>query len=84
MTEKKFIINMSEPMEVRPIALAVQLAGKFDSTIYIQADTKKVNAKSIMGMMSLAMNNGDEATVIADGADEEDACASIADFFTGK
>lgn len=84
MTEQKIIVSMSEPMEARPIALAVQQAGKFDSSIYIQADTKKVNAKSIMGMMSLALNNGDEITVIADGADEDAACDEIANFFTGK
>ena len=60
-------------MEARPVAVLVQVASQYDSTVYLQVGTKKVNAKSIMGMMSLGLDAGEKVTVIVDGADEQDA-----------
>ena len=56
----------------------------FDSEIYIEAEGKKVNAKSIMGMMSLGLNMGEEVTVIANGKDEADAVANLEDYISGN
>ena len=64
-------------MESRPAALFVQVASKFNSRIYIMLDNKKVNAKSIMGMMSLGMVEGEEVSVTAEGDDEEEAIAEL-------
>ena len=50
------------------------------SKVYIQVDNKKINAKSIMGMMSLALQEGDEVTVVAEGEDEEKAAEGIKTF----
>ena len=64
----------------RPIALLVQEASQYASKVYIQVDNKKINAKSIMGMMSLALQEGDEVTVVAEGEDEEKAAEGIKTF----
>ena len=56
-----------------PVPLLVQTAGRFDSKIYIEYGTKHINAKSIMGMMSLVIKDGDEITITAEGPDEDEA-----------
>lgn len=74
---------MESGLEARPIALLVQEAGKFDSRIYIEIGSRKVNAKSIMGMMSLGMTDGDEVEVSAEGDDEEAALSGVCNFLVG-
>ena len=70
-------INISTGVEARPVAVFVQVASQFDSSIYVEVGTKKVNAKSIMGMMTLGLDVGESVVVSADGADEEKAIAEI-------
>ena len=72
---------MTDSMESTPIAHLVQLANQFSSSIYFEMDTKKVNAKSIMGMMSLNLIGGEEITVVTDGEDEQKAAEGIKTFF---
>ncbi len=76
MIRKAVTINC-EGLEARPIAMLVQKASQFASTVHIEVGTKKVNAKSIMGMMSLSVCGGDEIVVVTNGADEEDAANEI-------
>ena len=66
-----------EGLEARPIAMLVQKASQFSSKVHIEVGTKKVNAKSIMGMMSLSVRSGDEVVVITDGTDEIEAAQEI-------
>ena len=73
MIETPVIVGHQDGIEGRPIALQVQEASQYASKVYIQVDNKKINAKSIMGMMSLALQEGDEVTVVAEGEDEEKA-----------
>ncbi len=80
--KKNVTIKMRESMEATPIAHLVQLANQFQSRVYIEMDTKKVNAKSIMGMMSLVLTRGTEVTIDAQGDDEEKAVVAIEDFLT--
>ncbi|MDD6551894.1 MAG: HPr family phosphocarrier protein [Candidatus Weimeria sp.] len=80
--KKNVTIKMRESMEATPIAHLVQLANQFQSQVYIEMDTKKVNAKSIMGMMSLVLTRGTEVTIDAQGDDEEKAVVAIEDFLT--
>lgn len=77
MIQKKMTINSSTGLEARPVAVFVQVASQFDSSIYVEVGTKKVNAKSIMGMMTLGLDVGESVVVSADGADEEKAIAEI-------
>ena len=84
MTKKNILVKLQGGLEARPVALLVQEASKYDSTIYIQSGEKKVNAKSIMGMMSLGLDEGDELVVSADGVDEEVAVDNIEKFLSGQ
>ncbi|MBQ1394094.1 MAG: HPr family phosphocarrier protein [Lachnospiraceae bacterium] len=84
MITKKMTIKIPTGLEARPVAVLVQVASRYDSSIYIECEDKKVNAKSIMGMMSLGIAAGEEVTVIADGADEQDAINEIEKFLNDK
>ena len=77
MVEKVMQIQLPTGLEARPVAVLVQVASKQDCTVYIEAEGRKVNAKSIMGMMSLGLDSGEKVTVIADGADEQQAVEDI-------
>ena len=83
MKKKTITIAMGDDQE-RPIAMLVQVASQFSSEIHIESGTKFVNAKSIMGMMTLSVVNGEELTVVADGSDESDAIDSMENYLTGK
>lgn len=84
MTTKNIQIKLENGLEARPVALLVQEASKYESTIYIQSGEKKVNAKSIMGMMSLGLDNGEELAVSAEGSDEQIAVDNIERFLSGQ
>ena len=84
MITKSIEIKLPGGLEARPVAELVQLASRFDSTVHIEAQSKKVNAKSIMGMMTLSLSSGEEVTVIADGEDEADAVAGMESFLIGN
>ena len=84
MIEKSMKIQLTSGLEARPVAVLVQKASQHDSSVYIQSGDKKVKAKSIMGMMSLSLNMGEEVTVIADGSDEEAAVNSIEKYLSGQ
>lgn len=77
MTKRTVTIELASGLEARPIAMLVQLASSYESKIYVQSDNKKVNAKSIMGMMTLDLPVGEQVIVTADGADEEKAISDI-------
>ena len=57
---------------------------QYGSEIYVESDNKKVNAKSIMGMMTLGLYSGETVTVSANGEDEEEALANIEKFLSSK
>ncbi|MCM1025919.1 MAG: HPr family phosphocarrier protein [Roseburia sp.] len=84
MTKRNIQISLESGLEARPVALLVQEASKYESRIYIQSGEKRVNAKSIMGMMSLGLDNGEELEVSADGTDEISAVEGIEHFLGGK
>ena len=80
MIKKPITINLSTGLEARPVAQLVQVASQFNSEIYVEIGKKRVNAKSIMGMMSLTLLPGEEITVVANGTDEKEAAAGIERF----
>lgn len=84
MIEKSIKIEMTGGLDARPVAMLVQVASKHESKVYIMAEGKKVNAKSIMGMMSLALSQGEMVTVSAEGNDEQAAIENIGDYLSGK
>lgn len=80
MQKKTMKVQLKDGLAARPVAVLVQVASQHESSIYIESGNKKVNAKSIMGMMTLGLETGAEITVIADGKDEAEALSSIEDF----
>lgn len=83
MTQRAIEIKLQNGLEARPVAVLVQVASKYDSTIYIEVEGKRINAKSIMGMMSLGLNSGEQVVVSADGSDEAAAVEDIEKFLSG-
>ena len=77
MISKEITIRLENGLEARPVAMLVQVASKFDSSVYLEAGEKKVNAKSIMGMMTLGLDTGEKVMVTANGADEAEAIQNI-------
>ncbi|MCI9336384.1 MAG: HPr family phosphocarrier protein [Lachnospiraceae bacterium] len=84
MKRKSVSINLEGEQMARNIAMLVQRASKYESSIYIQSGDKRVNAKSIMGMMTLGMDLSENLEVSAEGADEETALEGITGFLTGE
>ena len=74
-------VKVETSLEVRPAALFVQAASKFGSNILVKIDNKTVNAKSIMGMISLGILDGQTVTIVADGPDEQQALSELCGFF---
>lgn len=82
MFEKSLKVNAG--LEARSVALFVQTASKFKSKLQIQVGEKKVNAKSIMGVISLGINDGEEVKVSADGEDEKEAVDELISFLQSE
>ena len=80
MVKKMVMIEGQEGLEARPAAMLVQVASQYESKIYLECGPKRVNAKRIMGMMTLALSSGDNVTVEAEGSDEEQAAKAIVDY----
>ena len=77
MVKKLITVELASGLEARPAAMLVQVASQYESAIYLEAEAKRVNAKSIMGMMTLGLSAGEKIVVTANGVDEEDAIQNI-------
>ena len=84
MSKKSIVVTKVCEGHDNPIAELVQVACKFDSEITLESDNRKINAKSIMGMMSMPLNQGESVTVIAEGTDEQAAVDAIGSYLNGK
>ena len=82
MTKREITIRLDSGLETRPVALLVQMASQFQSDVYVESDTRRVNAKSIMGRMTLGLDSGSEVTISANGEDEKEAVDKIAAYLT--
>lgn len=83
MKKTSISISLEDEQMARHIALLVQKASKYESAVYIQSGERKVNAKSIMGMMTLGMDISENLEISADGADEDAAIEGIISFVRG-
>ena len=81
---KEMVVQIAGGLEARPIAVLVQVASQYESSIYLEAAGKRVNAKSIMGMMTMALKAGEKLIVEANGADEEAAIEGIEKYISGQ
>ena len=81
MIEMPVVVRQEKGLDGRPIALLVQEASQYASKVYIKVEDKSINAKSIMGIMSLSLSEGEEVTIFTEGEDEEKAAEGIKTFF---
>lgn len=79
MAEKIVTVNLRSGLHARPAALFVQQANKFTSDVFVEKSGKSVNAKSIMGIMSLAISKGTEITIRAEGSDADRAVETLSE-----
>ena len=84
MMRKPIKIQIPSGLEARPVALLVQVASQYESQIHVEVEGKRVNAKSIMGMMTLGLDMGEEITLSANGEDEAEAMASMEEYLNSK
>ncbi len=77
MIELPVTINIEEGLHARPAAIFVNEASKYKSDIFVKKDEKKVNAKSIMGILMLALYKGSQIIIVGDGPDEKEAVAAL-------
>jgi phosphocarrier protein HPr len=84
MISKDFTIHNKLGLHARPSAQLTQTAGRYVSEVHIAKNGRRVNAKSIMGVMMLAAGQGSTVTVDADGPDERDAVEAIGALITAR
>jgi phosphocarrier protein HPr len=84
MISRNFTISNKLGLHARPSAQLTQTAAKFQSEVWITKDGRRVNAKSIMGVMMLAAGMGSVVSVDADGADEAAALDAVGALIDGK
>lgn len=84
MIRKPMTVQLASGLEARPVAVLVQVASQYESKIYVEIDNKKVNAKSIMGMMTLGLSTWESVVVSAEGTDEEAAIENIEKYLSSR
>lgn len=84
MTERSVTIKNRAGIHARPAALIVQTAGKFSAKVWLEKNSDRINAKSIMGIFTLGASYGTLIRIIAEGADEEAAVQAIEKLFESK
>lgn len=85
MIKRPVTIQLQRGLETRPAAMLVQVASQYQSEIYLEVgNQKRVNAKSIMGMMTLGLDSGDDVVISANGDDEESAINEIEAYLTNR
>ena len=84
MTKETVIVGLPRGMESRPVAILVQIASQYQAKIYLECGNRRVNAKSIMGMMTLGLAEGAHVKVTADGSDEESAIEGIEKYLSNQ
>ena len=84
MISREMEIKIPSGLDPSTIALFIQIASQYDSSVYVEVKNKKVNAKSIMGMMTLGLDAGEEITLSANGEDEEAAMAGIEQYLSNQ
>lgn len=80
--EKSVEVLLESGLQARPAAQFVQEANRFTADLFLEKEGKRINAKSIMGLMSLAITKGETVRLIADGPDEEVALNELVSFIS--
>ncbi|MBR5219344.1 MAG: HPr family phosphocarrier protein [Clostridia bacterium] len=84
MLAKDVVIQNQVGLHARPATFFIQKANEFTSSIWVEKDERKVNAKSLLGVLSLGIAGGTNITIIADGADETEAVDALCDLINSN
>ncbi len=76
---KEVTINNQVGLHARPATFFIQKANEFKCSIWVEKDERRVNGKSLLGVLSLGIIKGTTVSLIADGADEKDAVEKLAE-----
>lgn len=79
---KEVVVQNQVGLHARPATFFIQKANEFKSSIWVESEDRKVNAKSLLGVLSLGITKGLTITIIADGPDEEDAVNNLVDLIS--
>ncbi len=77
-------INNEVGLHARPATFFIQKANEFKSGIWLEKDERRVNAKSLLGVLSLGITKGTTITLLADGSDEKEAVAALSELVSGN
>ena len=84
MISKEVVINNQVGLHARPATFFIQKANEFKSSIWVEKEERRVNAKSLLGVLSLGIVKGTSVKLIADGADEEEAIETLSDLIASE
>ncbi|MCH5185000.1 MAG: HPr family phosphocarrier protein [Oscillospiraceae bacterium] len=84
MFSKDVSVQNQVGLHARPATFFIQKANEFKSTIWVEKDERKVNAKSLLGVLSLGITKGTTINIMADGADEEAAVNTLVDLINSN
>ena len=82
MLSKDVTVKNQVGLHARPATFFIQKANEYKASIWIEKDERKINAKSLLGVLSLGITKGTEIKLIADGADEEEAVNGLIELIT--
>ena len=81
---KTAVINNEVGLHARPATFFIQKANEFKSSIWVEKDHRRVNAKSLLGVLSMGLTQGTEITIVAEGPDEVVAADSLAELISSN
>lgn len=81
---KEVMVNNQVGLHARPATFFIQKANEFKSSIWIEKEERRVNAKSLLGVLSLGVVKGSKINIIADGSDEEDAVITLTELISSE
>ncbi len=84
MITKKMKIEIPAGLDPSTIAMFIQIASQYESSVYVEVNEKKINAKSIMGMMTLGLKQGEDFSLYASGVDENEVVEHIGRYISGQ
>ena len=84
MVTQEVTINNEVGLHARPATFFIQKANEFKSSIWVEKEERRVNAKSLLGVLSLGITKGTTITLLADGSDEKEAIAALSELVSGN
>lgn len=84
MYTQEITVNNEVGLHARPATFFIQKANEYKSSIWVEKDNRRVNAKSLLGVLSLGITKGLNITIVAEGSDEEDAVTDLVELISSN